>query len=483
MSLNFSFNLGPQSRPNDARPEPGRPFRILVLADFSSRSNRDGPADPASRPRKIADLDTIDELPAAFDTLVRTACGVEITPTELDHFHPDELYRRLPVFAALRDLRKRLQEPSTFEAAAKEVAAMTGAAAPDAAGAPGDETKADDFTALLAGGFGQTATPASPAVDALVRSAMAPHIVKTDPRKDELIAAVDEAIGGQMRTILHDGHWSHTESCWLGLRRLVTQLELDEELTCHAADVTLADLAADAENGARGIDALLDGPARGEEPIAVAVVCARFDASLASVKTLAALAAVAQRTGCRVVGGAHDRLLGVESIAATPDHRDWSTQPIGDGAAAFAELRARTEASGLCLVGPRHLARLPYGAKTDEIDAFPFEEVADDEDHEHHTWTPSSVLVAEAFGRAFSAEGWGAFQSGGAGGSARIDDIPVRALSDGTMLPCAEAWIPEAGVEAVLARGITPVVSVRGAGEAVLGPIVAINREALKTGW
>lgn len=477
MSLNFSFNLGPQQTPSGERPDPGAPFRVLVLGDFSGRSNRDAPADPASRPRRLADLDTIDGLPGEFGAHIRTACGIEVTPEELDHFHPDELYRRVPVFAALRDLRKRLNDQGTFAAAAAEVAAMTGQAPGES---QAEQAKADDFTSLLSSGFGQAGAQASPAIDALVRSAMAPHIVAADdPRKDELVATVDAAIGEQMRTLLHDGHWSHTESCWLGLRRFITQVELDEQLTCHAADVTLADLADDAHNGARGIDALLDGPARGEAPIAVAVVCARFDASAASANTMAALAAVAHRTGCCVVAGAHDRLLGIESIAATPDARDWSAQPIGDGAGAWAELRARPEASSLCLVGPRHLARLPYGKKTDEIDAFPFEEVGDDEAHENHTWTPSSILVAETFAKNFTRDGWSARPEG----SARIDDVPVRALSDGTMLPCAEAWITESSAEAMLARGITPVVSVRGAGEALLGPIRAINREPIRTSW
>jgi len=472
VSLNFSFDLGPQGAPRE-RPEPGTPFRIVVLGDFSGRSNRDGPTGPASRPRKLADLDTIDELPGDLNTNVHTAGGVEIAPEELDHFHPDELYRRVPVFAALRDLRKKLNDPSSFNAAAKQVAEMTGE---PGASPPASQAKADDFSSLLESGFGQAGTPSSPTVDALLRSAMAPHVVPAaDPRKDELIATVDAAIGAQMRTILHDGVWSHAESCWLGLRRLVTQLELSEELTCHAIDVTLADLAADAENGARGIDALLDGPARGEAKVTLAVVLARFDASAPSVKTMAALAAVGQRTGCTVVAGAHDRLLGTDSIAKTPDARDWAPEPLGDGAEAWAALRTSASAGSLCLVGPRHLARLPYGAKTDEIDAFPFEELGDDAPHEHHAWTPSSILVAGAFGKAFTRDGW----SGAAVGSARVDDIPVRALSDGSMLPCAEAWITESTSEAMLDRGITPVASVRGAGEVLLGPIRAINREPL----
>ena len=42
-------------------------------------------------------------------------------PTDLDDFHPDNLYRQQPVFADLRDLRNRLLDPATSSAALAEV--------------------------------------------------------------------------------------------------------------------------------------------------------------------------------------------------------------------------------------------------------------------------------------------------------------------------------------------------------------------------
>ena len=46
---------------------------------------------------------------------------IEITFSELDDFHPDRLYRDLPLFQGLRELRSRLLKPDTFEAAAREL--------------------------------------------------------------------------------------------------------------------------------------------------------------------------------------------------------------------------------------------------------------------------------------------------------------------------------------------------------------------------
>ena len=52
--------------------------------------------------------------------------GVEVAFGELDSFHPDTLYRELPMFQALADLRKRLNNTATFAKAAAEVQAMAG---------------------------------------------------------------------------------------------------------------------------------------------------------------------------------------------------------------------------------------------------------------------------------------------------------------------------------------------------------------------
>src|ERR1700750_147745 len=93
-----------------------RPVRIAVLGDFSAGASK-------GRLETGDDLAARKAIPVEFDTLedtlaplaVRLAVpmgeggdGVEVEFADLDSFHPDALYRSLPVFAALVDLRKRL---------------------------------------------------------------------------------------------------------------------------------------------------------------------------------------------------------------------------------------------------------------------------------------------------------------------------------------------------------------------------------------
>src|ERR1035438_656183 len=97
--------------------DPDEPFRILALGNFSGGAGRN------RRPIEI-DRDNFDQVLALLAPEVRLPFGgveVPIRFRELDDFHPDRLLERLPLFQKLRDLRQRLADPSTFQAAADEM--------------------------------------------------------------------------------------------------------------------------------------------------------------------------------------------------------------------------------------------------------------------------------------------------------------------------------------------------------------------------
>ena len=74
----------------------------------------------------------VDEVFARLD--VRVALPAEYDSTlafrELDEIHPDYLYDRVGLFDELRSMRRRLDDPSRFHAAARELAGDPGAARP-----------------------------------------------------------------------------------------------------------------------------------------------------------------------------------------------------------------------------------------------------------------------------------------------------------------------------------------------------------------
>src|ERR1043166_8639568 len=114
----------------NTRPKEDFPFRILILGDWSGRTNRR--AFSATEELKtwrplLVDRDNLDHLIARLGVRLSipiTEDGtqtVAISFTVLDDFHPDRLFQRLDVFESLRGLRARLQDPETFAQAAIEV--------------------------------------------------------------------------------------------------------------------------------------------------------------------------------------------------------------------------------------------------------------------------------------------------------------------------------------------------------------------------
>ena len=107
--MDFEVKVG--GRSSSDTPASDVPFRILVLGDFSGRSNRGlRPSGDSSSSRRpvLVDRDNIDEIIAKLNVEVHVPIGVEaakvkITFGELDDFHPDRLYEhRRPTVASPR---------------------------------------------------------------------------------------------------------------------------------------------------------------------------------------------------------------------------------------------------------------------------------------------------------------------------------------------------------------------------------------------
>ena len=123
------------------RADADTPFRVAILGDFSGRGSRGivetGRTLVNRRPIRV-DRDNCDDVLARLapsGDLVSGGGGprVALRFAELDDFHPDRLYDELPLFQSLRDLRARLANPRTFQAALEELTGDGGGAGRGAA--------------------------------------------------------------------------------------------------------------------------------------------------------------------------------------------------------------------------------------------------------------------------------------------------------------------------------------------------------------
>jgi predicted component of type VI protein secretion system len=84
---------------------------VLFRSNFSGNIALAGEMGESLGKRRIiqVDLDNADELWTVFAPRLNLQLGklsIEFAPRDMEDFHPDRLYRSLPVFSRMRDMRK-----------------------------------------------------------------------------------------------------------------------------------------------------------------------------------------------------------------------------------------------------------------------------------------------------------------------------------------------------------------------------------------
>jgi type VI secretion system protein ImpC len=443
-------------------------MRILLCGDFSLRGDA-GEPDPqelATRPLVRADIDNLDRVIARLAPAVELPCDggpVRISFGAMDDFHPDRLFESLDLFAEARALRRRLLDPAGFAQARAELLG------------PGAESDGGTLQRLLGRpetpDRGASPSPAVPgtaeaAVDALVRRLVAADSVP-DIGSDQaqLVQAVDLAAAAQMRDLLHHPRFQAAEAAWRTVQLLVTRLELDEDLQLWLFDATRAELdaaAAAPDLPASGLWKGLVEPRGGAGEAAgwsLVVVLEAFGPSAADVGLLAYLATVSAAAGAPVLATASPALFGCDALPLTPEPRDWQPLESGD-AQRWQALRRSPLAPWIGLAAPRILLRLPFGAGTDPLERFGFEEMAGGDPARTLLWGHPGAACALLAGQAFRGAEWAMELDR----ELDVEDLPAWIhTEDGErrLYPCAEAWLGERAAAALLERGLMPLLSRR----------------------
>ena len=462
-----------------SRRDPDAPPRILIMADFSGRGQREPPAAGpvlANRPPLAVDVDRLNAVMARLEPALRlplaaTGADFAIRFAQLDDFHPDALYQRLDLFQTLRRTRARLLDPAHFAQAAAE---LTPLAAPEPVYS-GPLAPMESEPALLERLLGRaptaspTARPAESGTNAIqtwLRAIVQPHIVHTDPRQSAWVAALDAAIGDQMRLILHHPTFQALEATWRSVHDLVANLDHDAA-RIFLLDVTRQELfldlrAAGGKPQATALHTLLiergvqmpDG-----EPWTLLVGDYAFGAAAEDIALLGMLGAMAAAAGGPFLAAAGPQLLGCDSAAALADPARWSALPA-EAEQRWRLLRTSAVAPWLGLALPRILLRLPYGQKTDPVESFAFEEMPGGRDPEAYLWGNPAYACVRLIAAAFAENGWD-FNPGDV---LELDDCPAHVYEEAgerTMQPATEVLLSERAMLEILARGPMPLLGHR----------------------
>jgi type VI secretion system protein ImpC len=456
--MSFDFSFQPVS--GKRRSEP--PFRIAILGDFAGRTH--GPGNSLSSPR-LVDCDNFDEVLAQVGVKLDSppskewAWALNLEIRKLEDFHPDQLLNRLEPLSKLTELRANLLHPATMDTAAKELQEILkiDTLPAESSSKSSAESTEEMLSRLLGKRPTEPSRTTSPSelANRLIQQIVGANVPSASPQRSQLAALADAELSARLRTILHHPDFQALEATWRGLDFLARNVT--EEVKLYMIDIRANELATMLSAGDLAKSAIY----RQLEKVRPAVVLGVYTFGPEDRALLGKITLLAKTCHTAFVAGASPSLVGCTSFGTQPDPSDWSEGSPRD-LEEFAALRRMPEAVHLGLALPRFLLRQPYGKGSDSIEAFPFEEMPTKPDHESYLWGNPAFLCGHLLAELFAAQGSELEVDGGGG---EVGGLPIHTFtSDGEtqVKPCAEAWLNERAANAILKRGIMPVLSVRG---------------------
>ena len=253
---------------------------------------------------------------------------------------------------------------------------------------------------------------------------------------EAIIAELDKKMTAQVNAIIHHEDFQKLEGAWRGLSYLVNNTETDEMLKIKVLNVSKSEVGKTLKKfkGTAWDQSPLFKKIYEEEygifgghPFGCLVGDFAFDHSPADVDWLREMAKVSAAAHAPFIAGAAPSVLGMDSWGELANPRDLTKIFQTPDYAAWRSLRESEDAKYIGLAMPRFLARLPYGAKTDPVEGFDFEEDTAGADSSKYTWANSAYAMAVNINRSFKLYGWCSRIRGVESGGV-VEGLPVHAF-------------------------------------------------------
>jgi len=489
-------------------------MHVALLGDFTARENKKLCDVESIAKRKPIDIDrdNFEEIFSELNiTLDLPALNERISFSEFDDLHPDFLFEKLALFERFRTLKRRLKNPSLFDAAAAEVRgwANDSVLSSDESNDQRSDTSASHNETKNTGGLTldkgmldhifsstvseQTEQSSASTAERLIKDIVASFIEpKAHSELPALLQAIDDACSETMRKVLHSSAFQSIESSWRSVYNLVRRTDTNSRLKLFLFDISQGEVQADIERAFSDVSAtqlhkllVESGEIPGATPFSV--ICADYiiENTLSDLSVAHVLAHCAWANNASALVGANPKIANCAAIEVSVDPDDWQYQLSDEFKRAWQSLRESEQAAHISLVAPRTLLRLPYGKKTSPIESFDFEELSQSNAHRFYCWGNSSFSVTCLVAESFSRYQW-AFKLGQI---QEIENLPLHAFTDDggdeQVKSCAEALLTDSGVKHMNTNGLLAVRSVRGKASVVVWNFCSISDEnsSLKGPW
>ncbi|MEM8669134.1 MAG: type VI secretion system contractile sheath large subunit [Planctomycetota bacterium] len=299
----------------------------------------------------------------------------------------------------------------------------------------------NEFASLLEKEFRPKSQAAKNAIESAVKTLAEQALGQASVVSDDairsitmMIAEIDKKLTEQINEIMHHEEFQKLEGAWRGLHYLVNNTETDEQLKIRVMNISKKDLGKTLKKfkGTAWDQSPIfkqvyeqEFGQFGGEPYGCLVGDYHFDHSPPDVALLQEMMQISAASHCPFIAGASPSTMQMDSWQELSNPRDLTKIFQTPEYAAWRSLREAEDSRYIGLTMPRFLSRLPYGAKTDPVDEFDFEEDVDGNDHGSYCWSNSAYAMATNITRAFKYYGWctqiRGVESGGA-----VENLPAH---------------------------------------------------------
>ena len=283
------------------------------------------------------------------------------------------------------------------------------------------ETSEGDFASLLQKEFkpntDQKKSRIEQAVQTLAQQALSDSQIIGDDiylTIEGMISALDRKMTEQVNKILHHPDFQQLESAWRGLNYLVMNTSTGKDLKIRVLNISkdetrkmlrqYKDAAWDQSPLFKKIYEAEFGQLGGQ-PFGAFTCDYYFDNSGPDVEIMKGLSKIGAAAHAPFIAGTSPGMLGMQSWQELANPRDLAKQFESVDYMAWRSFRDMTDSRYLALTMPRFLGRPVYGANTNPVDEFAFEEETGGA-HDSHLWVNASYALASRITDAFKTYGW-----------------------------------------------------------------------------
>ncbi len=286
----------------------------------------------------------------------------------------------------------------------------------------GATTELSEFGALLKKEFKPKTDQAKEAVESAVQTLAASALESATLVSDDAIKTIEAIIGEidrklteQVNLVIHHQDYQRLEGAWRGLHYLVNNTETDEMLKIRVMNIskkdfhkTLKKFKGTAWDQSPLFKKLYEEEYGqfGGEPYGCLVGDYHFDHSPPDVELLGEISKISAAAHTPFIAGASPDTFQMDSWQELANPRDLTKIFQTPEYAGWRSLRESDDARYIGLAMPRFLARMPYGAKTNPVDEFDFEEDVEGTQHDRYCWANSAYAMALNINQSFKFYGW-----------------------------------------------------------------------------